>query len=157
WASPVARARGGRRVRDPAAAGDLQDRPERSEALHHGRPDLPRRRALNGSRGGELPVSRVPGGGGRCYVLTPGTCPPPPFYTGGEGAPWRQWSGSLDSSRSVLITGGAGFLGCHLARRFLQEDYQVTLLDVADLDAGDLLGRVRFVRADVRDRRSVME
>jgi nucleoside-diphosphate-sugar epimerase len=63
----------------------------------------------------------------------------------------------LDSGRNVLITGGAGFLGCHLARRFLQEDYRVTLLDVVDLDAGDLLGRVRFVRADVRDCGAVLE
>ncbi|CAN5201436.1 NAD(P)-dependent oxidoreductase [soil metagenome] len=53
----------------------------------------------------------------------------------------------------VLITGGTGFLGCHLARKFLQEKADVTLLDLAPLDATDLLGKVRVIEGDIRDKK----
>ena len=32
-------------------------------------------------------------------------------------------------SKKVLITGGAGFLGLHLAQKLLQEDFRVDLVD----------------------------
>lgn len=51
----------------------------------------------------------------------------------------------------VLITGGAGFLGVHLARQLLKENFKVTLLDIATLDAKDLLGKVEFIKCDVRN------
>ncbi|MDP3941770.1 MAG: NAD-dependent epimerase/dehydratase family protein, partial [bacterium] len=35
------------------------------------------------------------------------------------------------AKKSVLITGGTGFLGVHLARLFLKEGWKVTLLDIA--------------------------
>lgn len=35
----------------------------------------------------------------------------------------------------VIITGGCGFLGVHLARQLLKQEYKVTLLDLANLDA----------------------
>ncbi|HEY6837637.1 MAG TPA: SDR family NAD(P)-dependent oxidoreductase [Geobacteraceae bacterium] len=61
---------------------------------------------------------------------------------------------------NVLITGGAGFIGTHLARRLLREGCSVTILDSftpqihgenGELPA-DLRDEVRLVRADVRDR-----
>lgn len=51
----------------------------------------------------------------------------------------------------VLITGGTGFLGVHLARRFLKEKWEVTLFDIAPLDASDLKGRVQVIQGDIRD------
>ena len=35
--------------------------------------------------------------------------------------------------KTVLITGGTGFLGVHLARYFLKQKYKVILLDTAPL------------------------
>ncbi len=60
--------------------------------------------------------------------------------------------------RKVLITGGTGFLGCHLARHFLQSgDYTVTLFDIAPLDAQDLLGKVIYVKGDITDKNKVLK
>ena len=58
-------------------------------------------------------------------------------------------------TNKVLITGGAGFLGCHLSRALLKEKYNVTVFDIAELDAKDLIGRVNFIKGDVRDRKAV--
>lgn len=58
-------------------------------------------------------------------------------------------------AKTVLITGGTGFLGCHLARRFLKEGFVVTLLDIVPLDANDLIGKVTVIQADVRDAKAV--
>lgn len=55
----------------------------------------------------------------------------------------------------VIITGGTGFLGCHLARKLFEENYHVTLLDIADLDAKDLISKVKVIKADVRDKKAV--
>ncbi|MDP3974457.1 MAG: NAD(P)-dependent oxidoreductase [bacterium] len=58
-------------------------------------------------------------------------------------------------TKRVLITGGCGFLGVHLARQLLKNKYEVTLLDLADLDAKDLIGKVKVVKCDVRDKNKV--
>ncbi|MDO8659749.1 MAG: NAD(P)-dependent oxidoreductase [Candidatus Parcubacteria bacterium] len=57
--------------------------------------------------------------------------------------------------KKVLITGGCGFLGVHLARQLLKENYEVTLLDLADLDAKDLIGKVEVIKCDVRDKNKI--
>ncbi|MFH1832756.1 MAG: NAD(P)-dependent oxidoreductase [Candidatus Levyibacteriota bacterium] len=55
----------------------------------------------------------------------------------------------------VIITGGCGFLGVHLARKLLKEKYSVTLFDLASLEARDLMGKVNLIKGDVRDKKSV--
>jgi len=55
-------------------------------------------------------------------------------------------------TKHVLVTGGCGFLGVHLARQLLKQNYDVTLLDIADLDAKDLIGKVRVIKCDVGDK-----
>lgn len=52
----------------------------------------------------------------------------------------------------ILITGGTGFLGVHLARKLLRRGYQVTLYDIAELDAKDLIGKLKFIKGDIRDK-----
>ena len=54
---------------------------------------------------------------------------------------------------AVLVTGGAGFIGSHVAEAYLAADYEVTVLD--DLSSGRLENvptGARFVHADVRSR-----
>ena len=50
----------------------------------------------------------------------------------------------------VAISGGAGFLGLHLARRLLADGHRVRTLDLAPLDEPSLDGRVEEILGDVR-------
>jgi nucleoside-diphosphate-sugar epimerase len=50
----------------------------------------------------------------------------------------------------VAISGGAGFLGLHLARRLVGDGHDVRTLDPAPLDDAGLAGRVDELRGDVR-------
>lgn len=59
--------------------------------------------------------------------------------------------------KNVLITGGTGFLGVHLARKLLKDGYRVTLFDIAPLDAKDLIGKVTVVKGDVRDAKAISD
>lgn len=59
-------------------------------------------------------------------------------------------------TKNVFITGGTGFLGCHLARTFLKKGYTVTLFDIAPLDAKDLIGKVTAIQGDIRDKKSLL-
>ena len=54
----------------------------------------------------------------------------------------------------VAISGGAGFLGLHLARRLLGDGHTVRTLDVAPLDEPELERGVQELRGDVRDARA---
>ncbi|MBV9864655.1 MAG: NAD(P)-dependent oxidoreductase [Abitibacteriaceae bacterium] len=61
---------------------------------------------------------------------------------------------------NLLITGGTGFLGCHVASRFLAEGWTVRLLDLAPLDEPELreaqaAGRVEVVEGDVTNQATV--
>ena len=51
----------------------------------------------------------------------------------------------------VAISGGAGFLGLHLARRLAGEGVRVRTLDLVPLDDPGLSGTVEELRGDVRD------
>ena len=51
----------------------------------------------------------------------------------------------------VAVSGGAGFLGLHLARRLVADGHVVRSLDLATLDEPGLEGAVEEVQGDVRD------
>ena len=53
------------------------------------------------------------------------------------------------------VSGGAGFLGLHLARRLLADGHDVRTLDVVPLDDAELERSVQELRGDIRDRESV--
>ena len=50
----------------------------------------------------------------------------------------------------VSISGGAGFLGLHLARRLVADGHDVRILDLAPLDDAVLGGRVEEIAGDIR-------
>ncbi|HVF84955.1 MAG TPA: NAD(P)-dependent oxidoreductase [Abditibacteriaceae bacterium] len=61
---------------------------------------------------------------------------------------------------TLLITGGTGFLGCHVASRYLREGWNVRLLDLLPLTEPELLdaqkeGRVEVIEADIADSAAV--
>lgn len=60
--------------------------------------------------------------------------------------------------KRILITGGAGFIGCNAAARFMRDGWSVVILDnlsrpgaQINLDWLTTLGRFELIRADVRD------
>ncbi len=59
--------------------------------------------------------------------------------------------------KKVLITGGTGFLGVHLARKLLKDGFKVTLFDIAPLDAKDLIGKVTVIKGDVRNTKAISD
>jgi UDP-glucose 4-epimerase len=62
------------------------------------------------------------------------------------------------NERTVLVTGGAGFIGSHVAAGFEREGFAVRVLD--DLSTGqrqNLSPSWRFIEADLRDAASVAE
>jgi len=52
---------------------------------------------------------------------------------------------------NVLITGGAGFIGSHIADRFLKAGYKVKVLDNLSAGKKENLPNVKFVKGDIRN------
>ncbi len=56
----------------------------------------------------------------------------------------------------ILIAGGAGYIGSHVARKFIDDGHEVTIFD--DLSTGleiNLFSEARFVKGDIRDRKQI--
>src|SRR5215207_6439569 len=58
------------------------------------------------------------------------------------------------TSKTYMITGGAGFLGINLVRYLLERGHKVVSLDIASFDYPEK-ERVTIITGDIRDRSSV--
>jgi len=62
----------------------------------------------------------------------------------------------------VVVTGGAGFIGSHLAKRLVKEGFNVAVFDSLQLDYGrldnlkEVLSEIHYIRGDIRDFNSVV-
>jgi len=61
------------------------------------------------------------------------------------------------SGKTYLITGGSGFLGCHLAEELLKRGAKVRSLDIAPLEEPGLIGHVDAILGDIRDEAAVVK
>jgi UDP-glucose 4-epimerase len=69
----------------------------------------------------------------------------------------------LHTFKRVLITGGAGFIGSNMVDRFLNDGYEITILD--NLSTGNLENirpyleneNFHFIKGDLRDKRALKE
>src|SRR6188508_1534896 len=59
------------------------------------------------------------------------------------------------AGKTVLVTGGAGFLGINLLRYLHARGYDLVSLDIADFDYPDMRDKVFVVRGDIRDEAAV--
>ncbi len=57
----------------------------------------------------------------------------------------------------VLITGGAGFLGLHIAHYFHQKKWDIRLLDIGNFPADEYPKGTEYIQGDVRDKKKVAE
>lgn len=62
---------------------------------------------------------------------------------------------------NILVTGGAGFIGCHLVKKLVQQKNKVRVLDnswrFGKRNLEDVLDKIEFIEADVKDFDKVKE
>jgi len=59
----------------------------------------------------------------------------------------------MGSNKKVLITGGSGFIGQHLAKKFLDSGHDVTIFDIAEPTLDELKGA--YISGDVFDSKKI--
>ncbi len=55
----------------------------------------------------------------------------------------------------ILITGGSGFLGLHLAHYLTKKKHTIVLLDISDFDKKEYPKGCKFIKADIRNKKLV--
>jgi len=62
------------------------------------------------------------------------------------------WDANPGNGRRAIVTGGAGFLGCHLCAKLLEQGFEVTAIDNLSTDSLHCItphARFRFRRHDI--------
>ena len=59
------------------------------------------------------------------------------------------------SNKTVLVTGGAGFLGINLIRYLLKKNYKLVSFDYADFDYADIKDKVTIIKGDIRNKKAL--
>ncbi len=57
--------------------------------------------------------------------------------------------------KTVLITGGSGFLGINLVRYLYNRNYKIKVIDIADFDYDDMKDKIEFIKGDIRNKRAL--
>ncbi|HVZ67476.1 MAG TPA: NAD(P)-dependent oxidoreductase [Patescibacteria group bacterium] len=57
--------------------------------------------------------------------------------------------------KTVLITGGAGFLGVYLSRFLLKKGFKVICLDIAPFTAKDIEKKITYIEGDIRNLKKI--
>lgn len=58
--------------------------------------------------------------------------------------------------KSVLVTGGGGFLGVYLSRFLLDKGYKVVALDRSPSIAPDIKNKIKFIQGDIRNKKKML-
>ncbi|HHF42873.1 MAG TPA: NAD-dependent epimerase/dehydratase family protein, partial [Candidatus Aminicenantes bacterium] len=58
---------------------------------------------------------------------------------------------------SILVTGGAGYIGSHTVKQLLQENYEVIVLDNFSSGREELLIGGEIIRGDLRNKKTLQE
>lgn len=58
---------------------------------------------------------------------------------------------------TILVAGGAGYIGSHTVRELVREGFDVLVLDNFSSGRPELIGSVPFVKADLRDREALKQ
>lgn len=59
--------------------------------------------------------------------------------------------------KTVLITGGAGFLGVYLTRFLLKKGFKVVSLDIADFTATDVKNKITYIQANIKNNSELLK
>jgi len=59
------------------------------------------------------------------------------------------------NNKTVLITGGSGFLGINLVRYLYKKGYNIRIIDIVPFDYEDMKDRVYFLKGDIRDKNTL--
>jgi NAD(P)-dependent dehydrogenase (short-subunit alcohol dehydrogenase family) len=59
--------------------------------------------------------------------------------------------------KAVIITGGAQGIGRFMAQYFLKKSMNVVIADIDEKAAGEIKGKIKFVKADVADEKDVIK